>query len=121
MDDEVIEEEKLPRVVRVILWACFILFILTLVSIIRSYYVEDSIDQLDQSVDQLDINTIELTTQTNLAKDAAVEARDSLNDAIAEAKKNNSGSSGEAISNALASIARIERYLCGGPCEETQP
>lgn len=68
--------------------------------------------QLDRFEAQL--NTSDATTRE--ARDAAVASKKALEDALARAE----GGSVErqAIVDALAAIARIERFLCGGPCPE---
>ena len=116
-DEQAVVESEVPGYVNVLKWVALILFVTAVISIIRSFYIEDAVDDLD-------VRTAELTIQTNDAKTAAVEARDVLTKALAdfeERRVNNEGSSPEAITEALKAIARIEEHLCGGPCDVNNP
>jgi hypothetical protein len=102
--------DLLRRQIRIIMWITVVLFVIAIASIFRSY-------QIELSVEKLDTHTEELAVQTKAAREAAIEARDSLQKALKEAEDRQAESSPTAIRDALLSIARIETYLCGGPCE----
>lgn len=102
------------RLMKILLWVSIVLFVITIVSLFRSF-------QLQSAVKALDNHTTDLSNQTNAAKDAAIEARDTLQaalDEFEERRNSEEASSPTAIRNALLSIARIEVHLCGGPCDE---
>lgn len=100
--------QQLKSYMNVILWAAALLFALSVISIVRSYHLEDSVQKLDESTDQL-------TVQSEAAKEAAVEARDSLKHVL-EVKEEGRRASPEEVIRALEAINRIEIQLCGGPC-----
>lgn len=99
---------KLEGYVKVVLWVSVILFVVSITSVIRSFQTQGSVDTLKMSTDKL-------RTETDAAKDAAIEARDALTQAI-EDLESRRGSTPDSITNALLAIDRIERELCGGPC-----
>lgn len=102
--------KMLLRYVKIVGWLTAVLFLTTIFRLFWYYQIEQSIEQLDT---QSDI----ISEQTNLARDAAVEARDTLQKALDEADSRR-GSDPGAIANALQAIDRIERQLCGGPCDQ---
>jgi hypothetical protein len=112
MTDEVENHQLFGRYLRIILWATVVLFVTALISVVRSFHIE-------HTVDKLDVHTTELTTQTISAREAAIEARDALKEALAdfEERRENATNSPEAIQDALEAVHRIEMHLCGGPCD----
>jgi DNA anti-recombination protein RmuC len=118
--DEVEEHANmLHRLMKVLLWLTLVLFVLTLTSLLRSFQISASVSSLDSALKELDVHTVELTERTDAAREAAIDARDSLNSAIDrfEQERDAGGrSTPNEIQEALSSVARIENYLCGGPC-----
>lgn len=97
----------------IIHWIMGILVIIAILVValaIQSARRDDAIDQLDTSVRNLQITTEE-------ARDAAIQARTSLEEAI-EQSQSGSGIDPAAVLEAFEAIHRIEEELCGGPCEE---
>lgn len=101
-------QSTLSRYVRLILWATVLLLIASSVNVLRSY-------QIERNVETLDDHTRELGSETEAAKNAAVEARDVLQAAIDQGREN--AAAPGAVKEALLAISRIEAHLCGGPCD----
>lgn len=91
-----------------LLFMCVIITVLVVGSLVRSFAVQDAADNATAAAKQSDATSQE-------ARTAAIEARDELRAAI-DRTRNDSGVQDQAILDALAAIARIEEYLCGGPC-----
>jgi len=107
------DKERFQNYVTVVLWVSIVLFVVAVVSLIRSFQIEAAVDDLND-------HTITLQTQTDDARTAAIEARDTLQEALnkfEERRANAEGSSPEAVAEALKAVARIEQHLCGGPCD----
>lgn len=94
-----------------LLFMCVIITVLVVGSLVRSLAVQHAADQATTAAEKSDATAHD-------ARTAAVEARDELRAAIAAVKKRNDEPDvqNQAILDALAAIARIEEYLCGGPC-----
>ena len=105
-------QEVLLRQTKIIIWVAVILFITAALSVFRAFQLVDSVEELEDT-------TVNLTVETSEAREASVDARDSLEEAIAEleARRTENVPSAE-IAAALQAVARIEQYLCGGPCPE---
>lgn len=101
-------ENVIEGYVKLIFWATVILIVVGSVSVIRSF-------TLQNQVDILDAHTTELQQETDAAKDAAVEARDALQEALDRAPTNDP----DAIASALEAVHRIELEICGGPCQSS--
>lgn len=106
------QHETLRRYMKVILWVTVILFITTLMRLVWYYQVEEMVSDLNTKTEFL-------TNETEATQKAAIEARDSLQAALAEIEeRRESGESADptAIRDALVAVYRIETHLCGGPC-----
>lgn len=98
-------------------WSVLVLIVLVVVlsigvsfSVARSYKVEQAANRAVAASQRTE-------TSTNIAKDAAIEAKRVLEDAIEQARNGNGVDSG-AVIEALSAIHRIELAVCGGPCPE---
>lgn len=99
--------------IRTVMWVTAVLFVLTLLSLIRSFQLQDSVQEIDDHTD-------ELTNISEQSREAAIEARDRLNGVLDNLEQQilatGDGASIAAIAEALSAIHRIEANLCGGPC-----
>jgi small-conductance mechanosensitive channel len=105
---------RLLSLVRILVWLTVVLIVLAVLGLFRAHITTTSVNRLEAK-------TAELESQTDVARDAAVAARDILTSALEEADQRREAGEIEsptAIRDALISIARIERHLCGGPCDE---
>lgn len=98
-------------------WSVLVLIILVVVlsigvsfSVARSYKVEKAANRASAA-------SVRTETSAKDAKDAAVEAKRTLEGAIAQASNGN-GVDPLAVIEALSAIHRIEVAVCGGPCPE---
>lgn len=101
----------LQVLVKWLLFMCVIITVLVVGSLARSFVVQDAADHATAAAERSDATSQE-------ARTAAIEARDELRTAIEATRRNNNEPDvqNQAILDALAAIARIEEYLCGGPC-----
>ena len=100
--DDIVRHQKALKIL-----VC-ILLILTVASMIRSFIIQDTVNELRET-------TSISRTATQETLESTREARRELQEAI----KTPSPRSQEAIENivtALEAIVRIEHQLCGGPC-----
>lgn len=106
-----IEEEyhkAIYNYTKVIMWASVVLFVITILSFIRTFHIQHIVDRLDK-------NTTNLSSQIIDSREAAVEARDKLKEVLNRVEEY--GPSAGAVKEALESVNRIEVHLCGGRCE----
>jgi hypothetical protein len=101
---------------RVMGWMMFVLGVLLTVSLIRSFLAADTFDKIDEGIHRLEVAAERTDSTSVAAREAAVEARDELREAIARIDAPSDRDS--SVTNALAAIGRIEVYLCGGPCPD---
>jgi TolA-binding protein len=99
---------------KILPWLVAVLAVLVAMSLWRSFVVEDAVEHVDEAAAEVrDVSTE--------GRQAAIEARDELRDAVRAIEEANEGEpelQNQAIIAALEAIARIEVYLCGGPCEQ---
>lgn len=109
------EDHRRPPWATLLTWLVVILVVLTVVSVARSYIVQDAAESAEAAA-----KTVGSTADQ--ARDAAIEARDELRAAVKALEEsrdpNEPDLQNQAIIDALEAIARIEVYLCGGPCPE---
>lgn len=111
--------DKVIDLVKSLRWAVVIIAVLLLGSLIRSYAVEDAADNAadaaDEATDAAELN-VEITTEgRDAAQDTLAELRAVVSD-LQAAQEAEPDLQNQAIIDALAAVARIEGYLCGGVC-----
>lgn len=110
------QHETLKHYMRWILWVTVVLTVLGMVSLLRSFVIQDAVNDLYRHTD-------DLAEETEDAKQAAVSARDTLTKALEEfeARRNSPDAVPSAeIREALIAVGRIEQHLCGGRCDEQE-
>lgn len=111
----------LTVLVKWLLFMCVIITVLVVGSLARSFVVQDAADQGTAAARQAIVAAERSDTTSQEARTAAIEARDELRNAINAAEASGEPDvQNQAIIDALAAIARIEEYLCGGPCPTSQ-
>lgn len=94
----------------------FIIFVLTISLQLQIGSRNKTLDQFGTQLDRFERILNEQSTTTQEARAAAIDAKTALEAAITSAQNGNANQA--AVIDALKSIARIERFLCGGPCPE---
>lgn len=108
--------------IRFVKWACVIIAILTLGSLLRSQVFQGQIDQISDAVESLEESSSQTKESADHASDASEAALQELRDAITAVQKSREDQpslTNQAILDALQAIARLEAHICGGPCPET--
>lgn len=101
-------------------WMVLVLAVMVAGAIARSYATQDQLDEVSAAADRTTEASERTEQASNDARSAAQGAAADLADAIARIEANNTGEpdlQNQAIIDALAAVARIEFYLCGGTCE----
>jgi hypothetical protein len=99
-------------------WGLFLITILVLASFLRSFVVQEQVDQVGKAANNALIASESANDNSVLGRDAAIEVRDTLNAILAELRASEGPSNQEAVAIALERIERIEAFLCDGVCPD---
>jgi hypothetical protein len=112
-------EGSLASGIKVLIWLVSILIVLSAGNFIRSYYVQDSVDKATHA-GELAIIASENAKDTSVeGRDASLETLAELRAILARIEDQNTAEpdlQNQAILDALQAIARIEAFICEGPC-----
>jgi len=112
MGDDTQTDEKQKNFIG---WMCVLLAVLMAGNFIRSFYVEDAADKATSSAESVSNVAVE-------GRDASIDVQATLHDILDELETASETSqpdlNNQAIIDSLQAIARIEGYLCSGPCPE---
>lgn len=100
-----------------LLWLVGVLILLSIGNFLRSYVVQDAADKSTDAATRVEITSVE-------GRDAAVGTLNELRAIVARSEANSQSQpalSNQQVIDALIAIARIEGFLCGGPCPTTPP
>lgn len=107
-------ETVLLAAVRMLKWLVVILIVVSAGNLARSFVNQQSTDKATQAAERVEATSIE-------GRDASVETLKELRQILANLEAADEGEpdlSNQAILDALQAIARIEGFVCGGPCPQ---
>lgn len=109
--------------IRVLKWLVSVLIVISMGNFMRTFVVQDATDRATEAAR-------EATEAANSVKGTSAEGRDASLETLAELRailqqieernQNDPGPGNQAIIEALQAIARIEGFICGGPCPEPE-
>lgn len=112
--------DRLLKSVRLLVWMCFVIFVLLVGGLLRSFVVQNQVDAVDDALARTENAAIVTGESAENAKISADATLKELRAAIAtlNAPGTEPELSNQAVISALEAITRIETFLCNGVCPE---
>lgn len=127
-DDPVVLSPQVSGANRFLTWLVVILIVISIGNFFRTYVNQDATDKAQEAAETAGTAASNAQDAANTAAETAGEGRDVSLDTLAELRaiiaQVNASSEGQPeinnqiVIDAFAAIARMEAFLCNGPCPE---